>query len=126
MIGFKSISAIDDWASIHPLLREVITFILSDAWPTDRDLVITRIAERDPNQVTEIHTCGPPHRAADIRIFNVPYQTVERAVAKINLAFRYDGDRPKQVAILHDAGSGNHLHIQVSNNTVRVGATHDS
>ena len=119
MIAFKNLRALSDWSAIHPRLLEVITFMLEKAWPTDRDMVVTRIAEPDANQKTAIHTCGPPHRAADFSIRTLPDQTGKRIEEKVNGEFRYDGDRPKQVAYFHDAGSGNHLHIQVSNNTVR-------
>ena len=119
MIAFKNPLALDDWGSIHPRLHEVIIYMLANVWPTDRDMVVTRIAEPDANQKTAIHTCGPPHRAADFSIRNLPEQTGQRIEAKINATFQYDGARPKNVAYFHDAGSGNHLHIQVSNNTVR-------
>ena len=119
MIAFKNTRALDDWHDAHPRLREVVLFLLERAWPTDRDLIVTRIAERDAGQVTEIHTCGPPHRAIDFRISHAPLQTVERAAKMVNDEFSYDGDRPKLVAIVHDAGSGNHMHVQVSNNTAR-------
>ena len=119
MIAFKNIRALDDWAEIHPRLREVILYMLEKAWPSDRDMIVTRIAEPDANQKTAIHTCGPPHRAADFSIRNLPVQTGQRIEEAINSAFVYDGERPKNVAYFHDAGSGNHLHIQVSNNTAR-------
>lgn len=119
MIAFKTTRALDDWAGIHPMLQKVILFMLREAWPSDRDMVVTRIAEPDANQKTAIHTCGPPHRAADFSIRNLPEQTGERLEGAINQAFVYDGVRPKNVAYFHDAGSGDHLHVQVSNNTAR-------
>ena len=123
MIAFKNLRALDDWHDAHPMLREVVIFMLEHAWPADRDMVVIRIAKRDAGQKTEIHTCGPPHRAADFSIRNLPEQTGQRIEAAINKQFRYDGDRPKNVAYFHDAGSGNQLHVQVSNNTVRRGVT---
>ena len=121
MIAFKNVRALDDWASIGPMLREVVLFILESACPSDRDMIVTRIAERDANQKTEVHTDGPPHRAIDFRISHLPWQTAERIAGKINAAFQYDPTRPdKHVAVLHDAGSGNHLHVQVHPNTRRV------
>lgn len=120
MIAFKNTRALDDWASVHPMLREVVLFMLEKAWPTDRDMVVTRIAERTPEQKTEVHTDGPPHRAIDFRISHVPFQTAERVTDKLNSAFIYDPARPAMlVAILHDAGSGNHLHVQVHTGTAR-------
>ena len=119
MIAFKNTRALDDWHDAHPMLREVILYMLANAWPSDRDMVVTRIAEPDANQKTAIHTCGPPHRAADFSIRSLPEQTGQRIEEAINKEFRYDGERPKNVAYFHDAGSGNHLHIQVSNNTAR-------
>ena len=118
MIAFKNTRALDDWHEAHPMLREAVLFLLATL-PSDRDLICTRIAEPDPLQATAIHTCGPPHRAADFRVWNWPEQTMARAVVKLNAEFTYDGDRPKSVAMIHDAGSGSHLHVQVSNNTVR-------
>lgn len=120
MIAFKNLRALDDWAGLHTVARQVVEFILDKAWPTDREVIVTRIAEPDANQVTAIHTCGPPHRAVDFRVSNLPEQTAQRVRTKINEAWVYDSDRPaKMVAILHDAGSGNHLHVQVSDKTAR-------
>lgn len=120
MIAFKNTRALDDWHGALDMLRQVVLFILNDAWPTDRDLIVTRIAERTPEQKTEVHTDGPPHRAIDFRISHCPFQTVQRVADRINETFIYDPDRPTmRVAILHDAGSGNHMHVQVHARTQR-------
>ena len=120
MIVFKTIRALDDWHDTHPTAKDVVGIMLAGIWPTDRDLIVTRIAERDANQKTEVHTDGPPHRAIDFRISHVPFQTAQRATDRINEIFIYDPERPAmQVALLHDAGSGNHLHVQVHANTSR-------
>ena len=120
MIAFKTLRAAYDMASMHETLKEIVGEILESYWPTDRDLIVTRIAERDANQKTEVHTDGPPHRAIDFRISHVPFQTAERVEARINAVWAYDPVRPTmRVAIQHDAGSGNHLHVQVHANTIR-------
>ena len=120
MIGFKTLRALYDWHETHPTVKDVVEIMLAGIWPTDRDLIITRIAERTPEQKTEVHTDGPPHRAIDFRISHVPFQTAQRATDRLNEIFIYDPERPAmQVALLHDAGSGNHLHIQVHANTTR-------
>ncbi|HEY3175685.1 MAG TPA: hypothetical protein VGK94_07985 [Candidatus Polarisedimenticolia bacterium] len=118
-MAFKNVRALDDWHEAGAMMREVVLFMWEEAWPTDRDLIVTRIAERTPEQKTEVHTDGPPHRAIDFRIWHAPLQTVQRVADKVNAKFIYDPQRPAMmVAIVHDAGSGNHLHIQTHTNTV--------
>ena len=81
-----------------------------------------------PNRV--VITCGHrpgdpgvhgtvPCRGIDIRsrVFSKPHKVVQG----INERWQYDPDRPeKQVAILHDVGSGEHIHLQTHPNTRRV------
>lgn len=120
MIAFKTLSALDQFPLIHAKAREVVADILSTIWPSDRDLIITRIADKAEGQATQIHTCGPPHRALDFRTRNLPLQTAQRIERAINAAWEYDPNRPgKNVALLHDAGSGDHLHVQVCDRTRR-------
>lgn len=122
MITFKNVPALDDWAGLsakNPILRELVLWLHDEVWPSAHDFVITRIAERDANQRTEIHTDGN-YRAVDLRTSNLPDMTAQRIEKKINETWDYDPARPgKRVALWHDAGSGNHLHIQTHSNTRR-------
>lgn len=118
MIAFKTTRALDEWADLHPSLREILLWLHNAAWPSSVQLIITRIAEPDPNQKTAVHTSGPPHRAADIRS-NVLVDTEILALQKrINDRYEYDPARPNmEVAVYHDAGGGFHFHIQVHDQT---------
>ena len=72
-------------------------------------------------------TCGKRHgdtgvhgtdpcRGIDLRSWI--YKDPQEVVDSVNDIFVYDPDRPdKSVAMLHNAGSGEHIHIQVHPNT---------
>ena len=118
MITVKNLSSLRYFGSLHDNLWPVLEHLLA-TWPAAHDCIVTRVGERDDNQKTEVHTDGPPHRAIDFRISNLPEQTADRVAASLNSHFTYDPARPgMKVAIVHDAGSGNHLHVQVHANTV--------
>ena len=56
-------------------------------------------------------------RGIDLRIWD--YADPQAVVDAVNEAWIYDPERPEMMcAILHDAGSGNHIHLQVHPNTV--------
>jgi len=58
-----------------------------------------------------------PCRGVDIRSW--VYENPQAVVDDINDAFQYDPERPHmRCAILHDTGSGNHIHLQVCKGTI--------
>lgn len=124
MLSFKTLSAYLQSRSLHPTMEEILIWIYRHQWPSDADMVVTRIADPDPNQKTAIHTAGPPHRAVDLRLFNIGAFQAGRIAEAVNREWTYDPTRPAlRCCIVHDAGSGNHIHLQVHNRTVRADAT---
>lgn len=96
--------------NLHPLLREVV------GWVTAKhgyDIITSAHRPDDPGVHGTI-----PVRGIDLRIFNVGIaQLIANA---INRRWIYDSERPgKKVAIVHDVGSGWHLHLQVHPNTAK-------
>lgn len=123
MIAFKTWSALSQFRDLHPEMRGLLEWVYRSAWPTDVVMVITRIADYDAGQKTAVHTEGPPWRAVDLRISNIPTKDAERVRDAVNAAWRYDPNRPEmRCCVLHDAGSGNHIHLQVHNLTSRTPA----
>lgn len=61
-----------------------------------------------------------PVRAIDLRTWCYPDKLMYEIFHKVNQIWIYDPKRPdKDVAVVHDAGSGLHAHVQVHPNTVR-------
>ena len=57
-----------------------------------------------------------PCRGIDLRSW--VYSTPKNLVQRINTIWEYDSNRPKKTcAMLHDTGSGVHIHLQVHGNT---------
>jgi len=57
-----------------------------------------------------------PCRGLDMRSW--VYEDPQLIVDEINTHWKYDHKRPKfKCAVLHDSGSGTHIHLQVHNNT---------
>jgi hypothetical protein len=84
--------------------------------------------------VSGIHVVGPPYRAIDVRVFNLPgdKQIAADAIgAIVNHKYIYDPARPsKLVAFTQAHGTGAHVHLQVHPATTfrdhpMVGATGD-
>ena len=94
----------------HPRLVMIVAYI-TDMW--DRTVITSAYRGGDKG----VHGTDPC-RAVDIRswIFSNP----EKVVGRINQDWEYDPERPEMiVALYHDAGSGNHIHLQAHNNTRR-------
>jgi len=89
----------------HPVLQEIIIAV------ADRFGLVMTESYRAQKHLHDLHGTAPV-RAIDIRSWCYAYP---EAVAKwINEVWSYDPDRPDmKCAILHDAGSGVHFHIQV-------------
>jgi len=109
--------------------RSVLFSLLSSEYHETLIGILMWLAGEYPGRI--VLTCGyrpgdkgvhgtKPCRGIDIRsrIFKRP----DRVANYINMAWQYDPERPnKKVAIFHDAGSGNHIHLQCHANTKRRG-----
>jgi len=115
-----------EFHDLHPMLVQVVEFLMEGIWPVDELFVTSIYRTREENMEaqarTQIHVVGPPYRALDARIttFGDDYQhDVEKITAFVNRAFRYDPARPRlRVAVSHKHGSGPHLHLQVHDATI--------
>jgi hypothetical protein len=110
-----------EFARFHDKLREVFNSMLDSAWPEHADVFITSIYRSKEEDAAVggqgIHH-SIPHRACDIRIHPLLNGEKVTVVTRLNNQFAYDPKRPKlSVALIHDAGSGVHLHLQVSDFT---------
>ena len=101
-------------------LQEILVW-LADQWPP-ADLLIgnihrTAAEEAAAGGVSGIHVAGPPFRAIDVRVTNLPGdpQVAADAVgALVNRRYVYDPARPgKLVAFTQKHGTGPHVHLQV-------------
>ena len=94
----------------HPRLVMIVAYI-TDMW--DRTVITSAYRGGDKG----VHGTDPC-RAVDIRswIFSNP----TKVTARINQDWEYDPERPEMiVALYHDIGKGEHIHLQVHNNTRR-------
>ena len=100
--------------NFHPLL---INIILSVA---EKHGVFITESYRDKRHMGDLHGVNPV-RAIDIRWWAYTEILANRIAKEINRTWEYDPDRPfLKCAVIHDAGSGVHFHIQVSNKTRRI------
>lgn len=94
----------------HHKLIEVVWWV----YKKYQDLYFT--CGRRPDD-TGVHGADPC-RGIDLRSWI--YKDPQELVDFVNDNWIYDPDRPEMmVAILHDAGSGNHIHLQVHPNTIK-------
>ena len=114
MIDYKNDSVlrsllIKGW---NPILIDVLIW-LEGKYP--KHLLLTQgYEDRDYPSTHSVD----PLRAFDIRstVFDKPQEIVDY----INSIWIYDPDRlVKKVAIFHDVGRGQHIHIQVHENTIK-------
>lgn len=108
------------------MLQEILSF-LALIWP-DADLDVTCI-HRTPEEEAAaggksgIHVAGPPFRAIDVRVKNLPgdpQQAAEDLGAKVNARYVYDPARPGMLcAFTAPHGTGPHIHLQVHPATTR-------
>lgn len=103
-----------------PKLQDVLVW-LSEQWPP-ADMLIgnifrTAAEEAAASGVSGIHTVGPPYRAIDVRVSNLPgdpQQAADAIGALVNARYVYDPARPdKVVAFTQKHGTGPHVHLQV-------------
>lgn len=132
---FKYFALTAELGGAHPKLRELVAW--ADAWATKSfglDLLITDVArtlaeERNlyAGNPSTMPFGGGPHctsqpRAADIAVRQsygaLTPEQAKRLAREINDNWIYDPDRRGfRCAIVHDVGSGNHLHLQVHDHT---------
>ena len=111
-IGFKDFKVFESMVSYpyHHLMIALLWWIKGKYG----DLIIT--CGKRPGD-TGVHGTDPC-RGVDIRSWIYP--DPQAVVDRINEVWVYDPARPeKKVAILHDAGSGDHIHLQVHPNTTK-------
>ena len=101
------IQSIEDAGGLHPKLWDVLRWVLKK-WPNK--LIITSLYRQGDHGVHGQKPC----RGADIRswVFGYP----DAIVSAINDFWDY-GDEKHQVALLHDTGRGEHIHLQVRDET---------
>lgn len=123
MIEFREQDEREEWAQVHPVLKEIVQWAHDNLWPMGRPFVITSIwrtvAENTAaGAKTLIHTVGPPYRAVDVG--DRPLTAVELivALATVNKRWIYDPTRPNiPVAYGQPHGTGPHIHFQVHQST---------
>jgi len=97
----------------HPKMLELIKWFVN----RNGKAVITQGYEKRP--YPSVHSVVPV-RGIDLRswIYNYPFNAVDDC----NIHWTYDPKIPeRKCAILHDSGSGEHIHLQVSEYTVFKG-----
>jgi hypothetical protein len=112
-----------------PMLQEVLLWV-ARLWPPGEmlvgDIFRTLTEERLAGGVSGIHTVGPPYRAIDVRVSNLPgdhQKAADSIGARVNARYVYDPTRPtKLVAFTLAHGTGPHVHLQVHKNTALRGA----
>ena len=94
----------------HPTLVDIAVWILTKY----EKIVITCGHRKNDIGVHGMMPC----RGLDLRSWIYPHP--EFIVSDVNNMWEYDYDRPEMnCAMLHDAGSGSHLHFQTHPNTRR-------
>lgn len=105
---------------------QVLLAFCALVWPDGEDLVIGDIHRTDEENVaaeakTPIHVVGPPFRAIDVRVTQLPgdpQANADAIGAKIRDRYVYDPDRPTMVvAYTQPHGNGPHVHLQSHQNT---------
>ena len=100
----------------HSILIELILWLLQRY-----DNIVITSGYRDGDK--GVHGTSPC-RGVDIRSWNLSRVDSSAVSASelckdVNLHWQYDPSRPEKLcAILHDAGSGNHIHLQAHSHTV--------
>jgi hypothetical protein len=110
MIQVKSIEVLRALMGVnyHPRMLDLLLWVDGEFQHT----IITSGYRHGRGSVHNLVPC----RGVDLRswVFEDPQDVTD----KINEHWEYDPERPdKQCAILHDTGSGNHIHLQVHPNT---------
>ena len=126
MIAFKTWSALDQWRSLHPTLRMIVSECLA-LWP-DPYMEVTRVADPLTGGAAEsgVHLKGPPHYAIDLRTNDLQPAQATKVEQVVNTRWQFGNTlNPSQkCAIQHGEGANRHLHLQVRDTTTqRVSST---
>lgn len=101
-----------DYNDIYFLTDEMFLMLGFCSWfyktRFGKDMVITSLKSDRPPRTGDIHAQG---RAVDLRTRDLTKQQKEGLLFILNTLFKYDLTGRK-CAIIHDSGSGEHLHIQ--------------
>ena len=114
-----------EWGGLEPVLAEITFWLLDHAWPTAMPAMVTSIWRTFGENAaagarTDVH-CQSPHRAIDLSLRGLSGTDVDRIVKMTNAEWLYDPLRlTLKVAYIHNAGSGEHLHLQCHSNTKRL------
>ena len=105
--------------SYHPILIELVLWILQRYY----NITITSGYREGDKGVHGTKPC----RGLDIRSNGIKQYRGEIEITagvictKINSAWQYDPERPEKIcAILHNSGSGMHIHLQCCKNTTML------
>jgi len=109
-----------EFLQCDPKLQGILLWLASQ-WPPIEMVVgsIYRNLEEEAavGGVSGIHTAGPPYRAIDVHVSNLPGDhqiAADAAGALVNSKYAYDPMRPaKVVAYTKNHGTGPHIHLQV-------------
>ncbi len=114
MILIKNIDVLKALLSkeYHPLLIEIVLDIYSIA----SEIVVTE-GWREGSGVHSTDPC----RGIDFRSWIYSVKKLEEIQEYINNRWIYDPDRPyMKVLIVHNAGTGRHIHCQIHPNSIRT------
>lgn len=111
--------------SLAPQLREVVALVkvVAGALGWEKIVVTSIFRTLEENRKAKakslVHVTRP-HRAMDLRTYDVSPKTVAAVTDEVNRVFVYDPNRPGfPVAISRPHGNGPHIHLQVHPNTRR-------
>ena len=123
MIYYLTPRILSESTQLSPQLRELVDglHLLAKAlgWPKIVVTSIYRTVEenRKAKAKSLVHVTKP-HRAMDVRTYDVPPKVVYDVTDELNRLYVYDPARPQlPVAISRPHGSGPHLHLQAHPNT---------
>ena len=113
-----------EFLQCDPKLQGILLW-LAGQWP-GVELIVgsiyrTAAEEAAAGGVSGIHMAGPPYRAIDVHVSNLPgdHQAAADAVGSlVNQKYVYDPLRPSKVVAYTTAhGTGPHVHLQVHSGT---------
>jgi hypothetical protein len=109
-----------------PKLQGILLWVAGEWPPTEMwvgNIHRTEAEELAVGGKSGIHVVGPPYRAIDIRVSNLPgdpQQAADNMGARVNAHYVYDPARPgKLVAFTQQHGTGPHIHLQTHSATAR-------
>lgn len=109
--------SLKEFQKLNPALAIVFNYFLMYADLYGLPVVVTSISEKVVGRKSRTHE---EFRAIDISAKNWSEVHARRITHRLNSVYKNWGtapvDRPKRVAVFHDAGSGNHFHLQIRRN----------